>query len=95
MDIFLLTKPPRSPRAKLCLELVERSADSRLYLSGDGVYYLLERLDLLPANRVFACREDLAARGIHGESVTSTVLECFYDRLVEDLMEQAARVYAF
>ena len=95
MDIFLLTKPPGSTRAEICLKLLERSADARLYLAGDGVYLLLDKLDLLPADRVFACQEDLEARGDHGEGASLTVPECFYEHLVNDLMQDAIRVYAF
>ena len=97
MDIFLLTKPPGSTRAELCFKLLERSANARLYLAGDGVYWLLDKLelDLLPADRVFACQEDLEARGVHGEGASLTVPECFYENLVNDLMQDAIRVYAF
>ena len=40
-DLFMLTKPPGSTRAKLCLELVKRSRDPVLYLFCDGVFHLV------------------------------------------------------
>jgi hypothetical protein len=41
MDIFLLTKPPHSDRARFCLQLIMQSENAVLYLAGDGVYNLL------------------------------------------------------
>jgi tRNA 2-thiouridine synthesizing protein B len=95
MDIFLLTKPPRSSRAELCFKLLQRSADACLYLAGDGVYWLLEGLDNLPVDRVIACQEDLAARGVREKSDSAIVPECFYDHLMVNMMRDEARVYAF
>lgn len=48
----------------------------------------------LPANRVFACREDLQARGVCPDG-KAVVLDDFYDRLVEDIMKDGSRVYSF
>ena len=46
-DVFLLTKPPFSPRSYLCLNLAARSENARLYLLGDGVYHLLAGIEEL------------------------------------------------
>lgn len=94
MDLFLLTKPPKSPRAKLCFALLRRSSDARLYLCGDGVYCLLESLTgLVPADRIFACPEDVSARGISVQ-IAGTIRPDFYDHLAEGLMI-GEKVYAF
>jgi hypothetical protein len=52
-DIFLLTKPPASPRA-------------RLYLFGDEVYNLLGEIrpSILYWDRIYACKGDMYARGV-------------------------------
>ena len=64
LDIFLLTKPPFSPRSELCLKLAVRAGKARLYLAGDGVYHLLGGIEQLPECEIYACKEDLEARGI-------------------------------
>ena len=70
-DVFLLTKSPFSSRSDLCLKLVVRSGNARLYLAGDGVYHLLAGIEELPGCIVFACQEDLEARAIRSkEKVT-------------------------
>jgi len=93
-DVFLLTKPPFNPRSELCLNLAARSGNARLYLAGDGVYHLLAGTADLPGCQVYACKEDLEARGIWpGEKVT--VPEDFYVSLVEDVMEHCDRTYTF
>ena len=83
-DIFLLTNPPQSKRAELCLRLMEHSEDPVLYLAGDGVYNLLDE----------ACNEDLEARGLQaGEGVR--VPEDFYQLLVEEMVAEGSRIYSF
>ena len=95
MDVFLLTKPPKSERSELCLKLLARSERSRLYLAGDGVYHLLSRAsDLPPSCEVLACKEDLAARGVVPRR-RAEVLEDFYERLVEDSMERDGNLFTF
>lgn len=95
MDIFLLTKPPCSDHARLCLRLIARSENAVLYLAGDGVYNLLEKaLEALPRDRVLACREDLEARGVQAGDNT-TVPADFYERLVNDAMSKSSRIYTF
>ena len=65
MDVFLLTKPPKSDRARICMRLIARSENAILYLAGDGVYNLLDdAIKALPRERIFACKEDLEARGV-------------------------------
>ncbi len=94
-DIFLLTKPPHSDRARLCLQLIGQSKDAVLYLAGDGVYNLLgEAPVVLPRERIVACREDLQARGVSMEG-KATVPVDFYELLVDDVMSETARVYTF
>lgn len=93
--VFLLTKPPNSKRTKLCIQLVERSKDAVLYLAGDGVFNLLDPfVGALPPGSVYACKEDMEARGVQpGDSAISFVE--FYEKLVEDMMVRSDRVYAF
>jgi tRNA 2-thiouridine synthesizing protein B len=64
LDVFLLTKPPFSPRSDLCLKLIARSGNAKIYLAGDGVYHLLAGIEKLPRCKVLACQEDLEARAI-------------------------------
>jgi len=95
MDVFLLTKPPKSERSELCLKLLARSSKSRLYLAGDGIYHLLNQAsDLPPSCEVLACKEDLAARGVVPRK-KAEVLEDFYERLVEDSMERDGNLFMF
>lgn len=95
MDIFLLTKPPRANRARICLQLISRSENAILYLAGDGVYNLLDdALGDLAGKRIFACGEDLEARGVQSGAMASTPID-FYERLVEDMMSDGNRIYTF
>ena len=92
--MFLLTKPPFSPRSELCLKLAARSGNARLYLAGDGVYHLLTGIEELPECKVYACKEDLEARAIRaGEKVT--VPDDFYADFIEDIMEHCRHEYTF
>ncbi len=95
MDVFFLTKTPKSDRARLCLRLIAQSENAVLYLAGDGVYNLLdESIEALPRVNIFACAEDLEARGVQpGER--AVILVDFYERLVEDMMLDRNRVYTF
>ena len=93
--VFLLTKPPHSERAKLCIQLVERSKNAVLYLVGDGVFNLLNpSFRALPSDRIYACKEDMDARGVQPEDTTISLVE-FYEQLVEDIMVRSDMVYAF
>ena len=92
--VFLLTKPPHSERAKLCFQMMERSKDARLYLVGDGVYNLLGcSTRALPHGRVYACKEDMDARGLQSE--TAIMLDHFYQDLVKEMMAACDRIYTF
>ena len=94
-DIFLLTNPPQSKRAELCLRLMEHSEDPVLYLAGDGVYNLLDEALMREwPGKVMACNEDLEARGLQaGEGVS--VPEDFYQLLVEEMVAEGSRIYSF
>lgn len=93
-DIFLLTKPPGSPRSELCFKLIARSENSRLYLVGDGVYHLPGGIEDFPSCRMYACKEDIEARAVRpGKEVT--VPKDLYEALVEDLMEHCDSEYTF
>lgn len=100
LDIFLLTKPPFSPRSDLCLKMAARSGNAKIYLAGDGVYHLLTGIDEFPGCKILACREDLEARTIlskeevNGEEKV-VVPEDFYNVLIEDLMENCEHAYTF
>ncbi len=94
-DVFLLTKPPHSTRSEICLKLISRAINVRLYLAGDGVYHLLTGIEeKLPECRVYACKEDLKARAIKaGEKVT--VPDNFYVTFIDDIMEHCRNEYTF
>jgi tRNA 2-thiouridine synthesizing protein B len=94
LDVFLLTKPPFSPRSDLCLKLAACSGNAKIYLAGDGVYHLLAGIEKLPGCKVFACQEDLEARAIRSKEKV-TILENFYATLIEDIMEHCERAYTF
>jgi tRNA 2-thiouridine synthesizing protein B len=95
MDIFLLTKPPKNPRSELCFKLIQRTQDARQYLAGDGVYCLLNDIKgILPNERIFACKEDMEARGIPRKDGV-TAHDDFYEQLVGDMMEEKNGFYSF
>jgi len=94
LDVFLLTKPPFSPRSELCLKLATRSGKARLYLAGDGVYHLVGGIQELPKCEIYACKEDLEARAIKAEKKV-TVLDNFYSDFIEDIMEHCRHEYTF
>ncbi|MCJ7446015.1 MAG: hypothetical protein MUO26_16095 [Methanotrichaceae archaeon] len=94
-DIFLLTKTQNSSRTGICLNLIERSKNSKLYLAGDGVYNLLSNsIKIPPEVTIFVCKEDLDARGLK-ISNKAIVLEDFYEKLAEEVMEESNKVYSF
>jgi sulfur relay protein TusB/DsrH len=94
-DVFLLTKPPKSDRARICLQLVAQSGNAILYLAGDGVYNLLDKaLEALPKGRIFAFKDDLEARCIQ-PGVIAAIPNDFYERLVEEIMLDGSKVYTF
>ena len=93
-DVFLLTKPPFSPRSELCLKLAARSGNAKLYLLGDGVYHLLSNIQELPGCTVYACHEDLEARAINGKEKV-IIPDNFYAVLVVDMMENCRHAYTF
>jgi len=49
---------------------------------------------LLPRDKIIACREDLAARGVFANG-KATVPANFYELLVDDMMEEGRRIYTF
>ena len=95
MEIFLLTRPPKSERIELCMRLMEHGDNPVLFLAGDGVYNLLdESLMGEWPGKVMACKEDLDARGVQaGEWVR--VPEDFYQLLVEEMVAEGSRIYSF
>jgi len=96
-EIFLLTKPPHSDRAKLCMCLIEHSQNGYLYLAGDGVYNLLasDSIRFLPVGKVLACKEDLMARGVQAEEEWVIVSMNFYELLVKDMLTEGSKIYSF
>jgi len=93
-DVFLLTKPPFSPRSELCLKLIAHSGKARIYLASDGVYHLLSRIQEMPGCTVYACQEDLEARGINGRE-NFIIPDNFFTDYIEDMMEHCKRAYTF
>jgi tRNA 2-thiouridine synthesizing protein B len=94
-DVFLLTKPPGSKRAKLCFQLLERSKNAALYLAGDGVFNLLScSVEMLLQYHIYVCKEDMDARGMRPEKAEIQIVD-FYGQLVEDMMERSDRIYSF
>jgi len=118
MNVFLITKTPKSERTRLCLRLVAKSPDAVVYLAGDGVYNLRDKAEagkagqsyrtaqagpgdddqslaeLVPMHRIMACREDLEARSVPSDG-KATVPADFYENLVDDMMREGNRIYAF
>ena len=93
--IFLLTKPPDSERTMLCLKLIERSENPVLYIAGDGVYNLISNsIDIPPCDRVYACREDMEARGVPTGDA-AILPDDFYEQFMKDIMLSSHRLYAF
>ena len=94
-EIFLLTKPPYNDSTKLCFKIIDRSDNAILYLMGDGVYNLMSKsLDILSKEKIFACKEDMDARGIRARE-NATILADFYEHFVEDIMGLRSHVYTF
>lgn len=88
-SVFILTKPPGSRRAELCIRML--NSNSRLYLLGDGVYNILTgRLDGV-AGDVFAFTQDLRERGVSAAGVKELD---DYSVMIEDIMS-AESVFAF
>jgi sulfur relay protein TusB/DsrH len=75
---------------------MEHSKNAVLYLAGDGVYILLDAASLkaLPKECILVCKEDLQARGVQDEG-RATVPDNFYELLVEDIMLEGNRIFAF
>ncbi|MGB9928180.1 MAG: sulfurtransferase complex subunit TusB [Methanosarcina sp.] len=93
-NVFLLTKSPATVRAELCIKLALRSGNARIYLTADGVYHLLSGIEDLQNCKIYACRDDLEARGIRpGKKVV--VPDDFYADLIKDLMETCRHNYTF
>ena len=94
-EIFLLTKPPYNDRTRLCFKMIGRSENAILYLMGDGVYNLMSKsLEILPKEKIFACKEDMDARGIQAKEKV-TILVYFHEHFVEDIMGLSRHVYTF
>ena len=94
-EIFILTKPPHNDRTRLCVKMMQNSANAILYLVGDGVYNLMSSsIEILPKESIFACKEDIDARGIKAREMAIVLAE-FYEHLVEDVMSSSDRVYTF
>jgi tRNA 2-thiouridine synthesizing protein B len=94
LDVFLLTKPPLSPRSELCLKLAACSGKARIYLAGDGVYHLLTGIEKQQEFKIYVCKEDLEARAIRAEDKV-TVLDDFYTDFIDDIMEHCRHEYTF
>lgn len=94
LDVFLLTKPPSNPRAKLCFKIASRSGKARIYLVGNGVYNLFTGIEEQQEFEIYACKEDLEARAISaGEKIL--IPDDFYAAFIEDIMENCKHEYVF
>ena len=93
-DIFLLTNPPQSKRAELCLRLMEHAMIQFSIWRRRCLNLLDEALMEKWPGKVMACKEDLDARGVQaGEGVR--VPEDFYQLLVEEMVAEGSRIYSF
>ncbi|HOK58401.1 DsrH/TusB family sulfur metabolism protein [Methanothrix sp.] len=88
-SVFILTKPPGSPRAELCLRML--GGNFRLYLLGDGVYNILTGRLGGVAGDVFAFTQDLRERGVSPAGIKEID---DYSVMVDDIMS-AESVFAF
>lgn len=88
-SVFILTKPPGSPRAELCLRMLSRN--SRLYLLGDGVYNILTGSLDGAEGEIFAFTQDLRERGVSAAGIKEIN---DYSVIVDDIMN-AESVFAF
>jgi sulfur relay protein TusB/DsrH len=49
---------------------------------------------LMPRDKIIACREDMAARGVSADG-KATAPANFYELLVDDMMKEGSRIYTF
>lgn len=93
-DLFMLSKPPGTTRAKLCFDLLKRSDDPVLYLCCDGVFHLIRKQEI-PDTRMVICRDDALTRGVPVGDGNALDQNEFYEHMVRDMMENADQVYTF
>ena len=95
-DRYLLAdQTTDKPQSKIMSEAPGGFGDARIYLFGDGVYNLLgEIASILSGDRIYACREDMIARGVIAREEIA-VPEDFYVAMTKDIMESNNQVYVF
>lgn len=105
---FLLTKTPSEEGYNTFLKFIEIYAanDLTIYLLGNGVYnfrmnygpseHLMELLENSPSHSIYACEDDLEARGIGKETLFEGVVTFkTYDTIVVDIMENQDQIFSF
>ena len=106
---FILTKTPSEEGFKTFLRFLEiyiKNEDVSIYLLGNGVYGFIEGqsksqklmsiLGDFKPSKVYACLDDLNARGLKDNKLIRHV-ESFdtYDEIVQDIMENMDQVFSF
>ena len=106
---FILTKTPSEEGFRTFLKFLEiyiANEDVSIYLLGNGVYCFVEgqskslrlmnMLQKSKASKIYACLDDLKARGLNANKLFDYV-ESFdtYDKIVHDIMENMDQVFSF
>ena len=106
---FILTKTPSEEGFRTFLRFLEiyiANEDVSIYLLGNGVYCFIEGqsksqrlmniIQESKAAKVYACLDDLKARGLNDNRLIDYV-ESFetYDRIVNDIIENMDQVFSF
>jgi sulfur relay protein TusB/DsrH len=105
---FILTKTPAEEGFNTFLKFLKiyiRNDDVTIYLLGNGVYCVIAKhskfqtlTNILKTSNtnVYACLDDLKARGISVSSISKDVNSFVsYDEMVIDIMENLDQVFSF
>lgn len=105
---FILTKTPSEEGYNTFVKFIEvyQHNDLTIYLLGNGVYnfrmnfepseHLMELLEKSPSFIIYACEDDLGARGIAEETLFEGVITFkSYDTIVLDIMENQDQIFSF
>jgi tRNA 2-thiouridine synthesizing protein B len=105
---FLLTKTPSEEGYNTFTKFIEiySTNDLTVYLLGNGVYNfrrnygpsenLMKLLEKSPSFKIYACQDDLEARGIGKETLFNEVIIFKdYNKIVVDIMENQDQIFSF